>query len=107
MLPFKASVIKSVASYIELEDETRFQESVRQLMERHQAKDSNYYHQPHTSERSYKRELTKVCDEIEELRFDKDYSIIILYGNFLSTDGKKTDRPKFLTTDEHVFRLIT
>merc|ERR1712226_770186 len=100
MLPFKASVIKTIASYLDVDDEARFQESKKQLMEKHDARED-------VSERSYKKELAKVCDEIEELRFEKDYSIIILYGNFLSTDGKKSDRPKFLTTDEHIFRIIT
>ena len=100
MLPFKASVIKTIASYLDVDDQTRFQESKKQLMEKHDAREE-------VSERSYKKELAKVCDEIEELRFEKDYSIIILYGNFLSTDGKKSDRPKFLTTDEHIFRIIT
>ena len=98
MLPFKASVIKSLASFLEIEDEARYHNSVKQLLDRHSREAD--------SERSYKRELSKVCDEIQELRFDKDYSIIILYGNFISTDGKKTDRPKFLTTEEHVFRII-
>ena len=100
MLPFKASVIKTIASYIDVDDEVKFQESKKQLMERHDARED-------VSERSYKKELSKVCDEIEELRFDKDYSIIILYGNFLATEGKKSDKPKFRPTEDHIFRIIT
>ena len=101
ILPFKASVIKSIASHLEIEDEARYQESVKQLMDRYFKDDS--------SEKLFikKGELSKVCDEIEEWRFDKEYSMIIIYGNFLSNEGKKSDRLKFLSTDEHVFRILT
>ena len=100
MLPFKASVIKSIAAYLDLDDEAKFQESKKQLIEKYDARED-------ISEKSYKKELAKVCDEIEELKFDKDYSIVILYGNFLATDGKKTDKPKFRPTEDHIFRMIT
>ena len=100
MLPFKASVIKSIAAYLDLDDEAKFQESKKQLIEKYDARED-------ISEKSYKKELAKVCDEIEELKFDKDYSIVILYGNFMATDGKKTDKPKFRPTEDHIFRMIT
>ena len=97
MLPFPGSVVKSLSSCLNLDDEDRFYESVKQVMEKHSRDDLG---------RSYKKDLTKVCEEIQELKFEKQYPIIILYGNFLSTDGKKTDRPKYLTTDEHVLRIV-
>ena len=99
MLPFKASVIKTIASCLDVDDEAKFQESKKQLMEKHDIRED-------ISERSYKKELARVCDEIEELKFDKDYSIIILYGNFLATDAKKSEKPKFRPTEDHIFRII-
>ena len=92
-------MIKTIASFLDVDDEAKFQESKKQLMEKHDIRED-------VSERSYKKELAKVCDEIEELKFDKDYSIIILYGNFLATDAKKSEKPKFRPTEDHIFRII-
>ncbi|XP_076353947.1 eukaryotic translation initiation factor 2 alpha kinase Gcn2 isoform X2 [Tachypleus tridentatus] len=67
-LEVELSVIKTIATYLELDSETAFEASISEVMERHAR---------------HRKYLTRVCDHIYELRFDKKKDqnlVIVLYS---------------------------
>ncbi|XP_040575688.1 eIF-2-alpha kinase GCN2 [Lepeophtheirus salmonis] len=64
-LPFPGNVVKSLAAYLDLENEFKFENSIKDVTDRHIR---------------YRKDLTTLCDEIHELKFIKHVHIIILYS---------------------------
>ncbi|XP_022239338.1 eIF-2-alpha kinase GCN2-like [Limulus polyphemus] len=67
-LEVELSVIKTIATYLELDSETAFEASISEVMERHAR---------------HRKYLTRVCDHIYELRFNKkkDQNLVIVLSS--------------------------
>ncbi len=65
-LPLPSSVLQSAAAFLKLDsDEAAFTASVRHLLERHSR---------------HRRDLSNICDEIQELHFERSRSVVVLYS---------------------------
>lgn len=65
VLPVSKIVIKSMVAILEFEDENCFWKSVNFLVDKHMR---------------YKKDLLNFCDEIADLKFNKDSSIMVFYS---------------------------
>ena len=64
-LPLPKAVVKSMAAMLEFEDEASFASSQQTLLEKHTR---------------HRKDLYKICDEIQGLKFEKDISVFYLYA---------------------------